>query len=146
MRHFKPSTVSRRLSVMAGFYGTCVIDSVLEHSPVDYVRRPNVPPESPTLGLTHLQFEALLTAARNRPTTTTSRWSPCSGSWACASDWSRIPRPHPEATGRRRRPWRQRTPSPIQALAERAPNTCLTAADPLVATPSDATAYREGDR
>src|SRR6516225_6997409 len=28
------------------------------------VRRPNVPPESPTLGFTHLQFEALLTAAR----------------------------------------------------------------------------------
>ncbi len=28
------------------------------------VRRPAVPPESPTLGLTHLQFEALLTAAR----------------------------------------------------------------------------------
>lgn len=33
-------------------------------SPADYVRRPNVPPESPTLGLTHLQLEALLTAAR----------------------------------------------------------------------------------
>jgi integrase/recombinase XerD len=64
MRHFKPSTVSRRLSVIAGFYRTCVIDSVLEHSSVDYVLRPNVPPESPTLGLTHLQFEALLTAAR----------------------------------------------------------------------------------
>ncbi len=29
------------------------------------MRRPNVPPESPTLGLTHLQFEALLTAARH---------------------------------------------------------------------------------
>ena len=36
--------------------------------------------------------------------------------------------------------------SPIQALAERAPHTCLTGADALVATPSDATAYREGDR
>ena len=64
VRHFKPSTVSRRLSVTAGFYRTCVIDGVLEHSPADYVRRPNVPSESPTLGLTHLQFEALLTAAR----------------------------------------------------------------------------------
>jgi integrase/recombinase XerD len=63
-RHFKPSTVSRRLSVIAGFYRTCVIDGALEHSPADYVRRPNVPPESPTLGLSHLQFEALLTAAR----------------------------------------------------------------------------------
>jgi len=52
------------VSVLAGFYRTCVIDGVLEHSPADYVRRPNVPVESPTLGLTHLQFEALLTAAR----------------------------------------------------------------------------------
>src|SRR5665811_1193047 len=30
----------------------------------EYVRRPTVPPESPTLGLVHLQFEAILTAAR----------------------------------------------------------------------------------
>ncbi len=64
VRRFKPSTASRRLSVVAGFYRTCVIDGVLQHSPADYVRRPRVPPESPTLGLTHLQFEALLTAAR----------------------------------------------------------------------------------
>jgi site-specific recombinase XerD len=64
VRRYKPSTVSRRLSVVTGFYRTCVIDGVLEHSPADYVRRPTVPPESPTLGLTHLQFEAMLTAAR----------------------------------------------------------------------------------
>jgi integrase/recombinase XerD len=64
IRRFKPSTVSRRFSVTAGFYRTCVIDGVLEHSPADYVRRPTVPTESPTLGFTHLQFEALLTAAR----------------------------------------------------------------------------------
>jgi site-specific recombinase XerD len=51
------------MSVVAGFYRTCVIDRLLEHSPADYVRRPNVPTESPTLGLTHLQFEALLSAA-----------------------------------------------------------------------------------
>ncbi|MEN3321491.1 MAG: integrase/recombinase XerD [Mycobacterium sp.] len=61
---FKPSTVSRRMSVVTGFYRTCVIDTVLEHSPAEYVRRPVVPSESPTLGLSHLQFEALLTAAR----------------------------------------------------------------------------------
>jgi integrase/recombinase XerD len=35
-----------------------------EHSPAEHVRRPTVPAESPTLGFTHLQFEALLTAAR----------------------------------------------------------------------------------
>jgi integrase/recombinase XerD len=64
VRRFKPSTVSRRFSVAAGFCRTCVIDGVLEHSPAEHVRRPAVPAESPTLGFTHLQFEALLTAAR----------------------------------------------------------------------------------
>jgi integrase/recombinase XerD len=56
--------LTRRFSVAAGFYRTCVIDGVLEHSPAEHVRRPAVPAESPTLGFTHLQFEALLTAAR----------------------------------------------------------------------------------
>jgi integrase/recombinase XerD len=64
VRWLKPSTVSRRLSVLATFYRTCVIDGVLEHSPAEYVRRPKVPPESPTLGLSHLQFEAMITASR----------------------------------------------------------------------------------
>jgi hypothetical protein len=64
VRLFRPSTVSRRFSVTAGFYRTCVIDGVLENSPAEYVRRPAVPAESPTLGFTHLQFEALLSAAR----------------------------------------------------------------------------------
>jgi site-specific recombinase XerD len=67
VRWFKPSTVSRRFSVAAGFYKTCVIDGLLEHSPAEHVRRPAVPAESPTLGFTHLQFEALLTAARESP-------------------------------------------------------------------------------
>ena len=67
VRRFKPSTVSRRFSVAAGFYRTAVIDGVLDHSPAEHVRRPAVPPESPTLGFTHLQFEAMLTAARESP-------------------------------------------------------------------------------
>jgi integrase/recombinase XerD len=50
--------------VVIGFYRVCVIDQMLPHSPADYVRRPIVPPESPTLGLSHLQFEAMITAAR----------------------------------------------------------------------------------
>src|ERR1700730_6598516 len=64
VRRFSPLTVSRRLSVVVAFYRTCVIDAVLDHSPAEYVRRPTVPAESPTLGLSHLQFEAILSAAR----------------------------------------------------------------------------------
>lgn len=65
IRWLKPSTVLRRMSVVAGFYRTRMIDRVLPVSPADYVRRPNVPPESPTLSLSHLQFEAMLDAARD---------------------------------------------------------------------------------
>src|SRR4030095_8138294 len=64
VRRYQPSTVSRRLSVVVGFYRVCVIDRPLAHSPADYVRRPTVPAESPTLGLGHLQFEALITTSR----------------------------------------------------------------------------------
>jgi len=67
IRRLQPATVSRRVSVVAGFYRTCVIDGVLTASPAEHVRRPRVSAESPTLGLTHLQFEALLTAARLSP-------------------------------------------------------------------------------
>jgi integrase len=68
-RRFKPSTVARRTLVLSGFYRTCVIDGVLDHSPAEHICRPSVPPESPTLGLTHLQFEAMLTAARDSANT-----------------------------------------------------------------------------
>lgn len=67
IRRLKPSTTSRRMSIVAGFYRTAVIDGLIDHSPAEHVRRPHVPPESPTLGLTHLQLEALLTAARLSP-------------------------------------------------------------------------------
>lgn len=50
VRRFKPSTVSRRMAVVTGFYRTCVIDAVLEHSPADYVRRPVVPRSPPPSG------------------------------------------------------------------------------------------------
>jgi integrase/recombinase XerD len=63
-RRFQPSTVSRRVSVVAGFYRTAVIDGLVARSPIEHVRRPRVPAESPTLGLSHLQFEAMLVAAR----------------------------------------------------------------------------------
>jgi hypothetical protein len=37
IRRFKPSTVSRRFSVVAGFYLTCVIDGLMPHSPAGFV-------------------------------------------------------------------------------------------------------------
>ncbi|WP_433667534.1 hypothetical protein ACQP06_28015 [Nocardia sp. CA-136227] len=86
VRRFKPATIARRLAVVAGFYRTCVIDGVLDRSPAQYVRRPRVSNESPTLGLSHLQFEALLCARpATRTTRRTSRWSPCSDCPACGS-------------------------------------------------------------
>ena len=66
IRRFKPSAVSRRFSVTAGFYQTCSLDGIIEHSPAEHVRRPSVPAELPTLAFTHLQFEALLTAGAGR--------------------------------------------------------------------------------
>jgi site-specific recombinase XerD len=63
-RQFQPSTVARRLSVVCGFYRTCLLDNILPVSPTEHVRRPPFPTESPTLGLGHLQFEAMLAAAR----------------------------------------------------------------------------------
>ena len=53
--------------MVCGFYRTCVLDTVLAASPADHVRRPPLPAESPTLGLGHLQFEAILAAARQSP-------------------------------------------------------------------------------
>jgi len=52
-RRFKPSTVSRRVSVVAGLYRTAVIDDVLESSPAEHVRRPLVLPESTHHGVRH---------------------------------------------------------------------------------------------
>jgi integrase/recombinase XerD len=72
VRRYQPSTVSRRLSVIVGFYRVCVIDGILPYSPADYVRRPAVPAELPTLGLGHLQFEALIVTARLPTNRTTS--------------------------------------------------------------------------
>lgn len=66
-RGFKPATVSKRMSTVVGFFRTCVIDGVLDHSPAEFVRRPRYSNESPTLGLTHLQFEAMLNAGRSSP-------------------------------------------------------------------------------
>ena len=102
VRRFKPSTVSRRFSVTAGFYRTCMVNGLLEQGPAGHVRRPSVPPESLTLGLTHLQLEALLTAARESS-------SPCD--FALVVMLGLLGLRIFEATGsRHRRPWRRTRP------------------------------------
>ena len=103
IRCFKPSTVSRRFSVVAGFYKTCVIDGLLEHSPAEHVRRPAVPPESPTLGFTHLQFEPCSPPPASPLTRPPSPWWPCSACSACGSSKRPVPTsptsPRSTATG-----------------------------------------------
>src|SRR6266536_223815 len=47
-RRYQRSTVSRRLSVVVGFYRVCVIDQILPNSLADYLGRPMVPAESST--------------------------------------------------------------------------------------------------
>jgi len=47
VRCYQPSTVSRRLSVVVGFYRVCMIDQILPHSPAAYVRRPPCRPSHP---------------------------------------------------------------------------------------------------
>jgi integrase/recombinase XerD len=83
IRHFKPSTVSRRFSVVAGFYRTAVIDAVLDHSPADHVRRPRCrrshrPWDSPTCS-----SKRCSPPAASRPTRATSHSSPCSDCSHC---------------------------------------------------------------
>jgi site-specific recombinase XerD len=73
IRRYQPSTVSRRLSVVIGFYRVCVIDGILAHSPADYVRLPDHPhppprPTHPPPDPTH----------RCRPSHPPSGWGICS--------------------------------------------------------------------
>src|SRR5215467_14543843 len=85
IRHFKPSTVSRRFSVVAGFYRTCVIDGLLGHSPAEHVRRPSVPRSHPRSGSPTCNSKPSSPPAASHRTPATSRWSPCSGCSACGS-------------------------------------------------------------
>jgi integrase/recombinase XerD len=79
IRRFKPSTVSRRLSVAAGFYKTCVIDGLLEHSPAEHVRRPRCPPSHRPWVSPTCNSRPCIRRPGNRPIPATSRWWPCSG-------------------------------------------------------------------
>jgi hypothetical protein len=100
------STVSRRLSTVAGFYRFAAIDDVIEHSPAEYVRRPRIDTEGATLGLDRMELSAFIAqgAAAGPVDHALASSSGCS---ACASarpagSTSRTSRPS-AATGRSRR-------------------------------------------
>jgi hypothetical protein len=73
VRRFKPSTVSRRFSVTAGFYRTCALDGILEHSPAEHVRRPAVPPSRPPSGSPTCSSRPCSPPPASHRTRTTSR-------------------------------------------------------------------------
>ena len=62
-QHLAPSTVARRLSTVAGFYRYAQIDGYIDRSPAEYLRRPRVSSESPTLGLDRHELGAIVYAA-----------------------------------------------------------------------------------
>ncbi|RZU49355.1 site-specific recombinase XerD [Krasilnikovia cinnamomea] len=64
VRRYQPSTVSRRLSVVVGFYRVCVIDAILEHSQPTTSAAPPCRPNHRPLASDTCKFEALITTAR----------------------------------------------------------------------------------
>lgn len=60
---YAPSTISGRLSTVAGFYRYCEAEEILERSPARFVRRPKINPESTTLGLDRIELGAFITHA-----------------------------------------------------------------------------------
>jgi len=58
-----PSTIARRLSTLAGYYKYAVAEGILASSPVEHVKRPSAPADSPTLGLDRVEARALLAQA-----------------------------------------------------------------------------------
>jgi site-specific recombinase XerD len=57
------STVARRLSTLAGYFRYAVAEGLLDRSPMQHVRRPRVPDDSPTLGLDREEARGFLAAA-----------------------------------------------------------------------------------
>jgi integrase/recombinase XerD len=50
-----PATVARRVTTVCGFYRHCAAEDLIERNPGQFVRRPQVPSDSRTLGLTYLE-------------------------------------------------------------------------------------------
>ena len=59
-QHLSSSTVSRRLSTVAGYYRFAVIDGYIDRTPTEFVRRPHRDTESTTLGLDRMELGAFI--------------------------------------------------------------------------------------
>jgi len=59
-QHLSASTVSRRLSTVAGYYRFAVIDGYIDRTPTEFVRRPHRDMESTTLGLDRMELGAFI--------------------------------------------------------------------------------------
>lgn len=59
----QPSTVARKLSTLAGYYKYAVAEAAIASSPLEHVKRPGTPADSPTLGLDRVEAKALLAQA-----------------------------------------------------------------------------------
>src|SRR5207248_3481502 len=59
-QHLSSSTVSRRLSTVAGYYRFAVIDGFIDRTPTEFVRRPHRDTESTTLGLDRMELGAFI--------------------------------------------------------------------------------------
>lgn len=64
-RNNSPASVSRRVGTIAGYYGTAVIDEVIEHSPAHHIKLPKIQ-EDPAkrTWLTRWEFGAVMRAAK----------------------------------------------------------------------------------
>lgn len=60
-----PRTVARRLASVSSWYGYLVAEALVTHSPVEHVRRPQVPDRGETPGLTRDELRRLLSAAQS---------------------------------------------------------------------------------
>lgn len=65
-RGLKPASVGQRLSALASFYRYCEDEELIRRSPVRNVRRPKLPAESTSTGLTREELNAFLAEARRR--------------------------------------------------------------------------------
>jgi len=61
-----PSTISRRLAVLSGFYAYAVAEGAIARNAVAQVRRPRVNQDSTRQGLTRRELATLLEVARVR--------------------------------------------------------------------------------